>query len=146
MKSFVLETWSMSHVPFDTLKLATALREKAHFTPEQAEGITQALSDAFEERIATKDDISGLKHGIDEEISNFRHAVEEEFSNFRHAVDEEFSKVKHDIERLDSKIGQVDAKFEAKLEALELRLTIKLGTIVVVAIGAVAAIVKFIHV
>jgi flagellar motility protein MotE (MotC chaperone) len=55
----------MSTVPFDTLKLATALREQAHFTPEQAEGITRAFGEAFEERIATREDISDLKHDIE---------------------------------------------------------------------------------
>ncbi len=95
----------MTTAPFDTLKLATALREKAHFTAEQAEGITRAFGDAFEERITTRED----------------------------------------IEQLDTKIDQLNARVEAKLEALELRLTIKLGTIVIVGIGAVTAIVKFIH-
>jgi hypothetical protein len=43
----------MTAAPFDTLKLTKALREKAHFTQEQAEGLTEALSDSFEEQIAT---------------------------------------------------------------------------------------------
>lgn len=33
----------MTAVPFDTLKLARALRDKAHFTPEQADAIAEAV-------------------------------------------------------------------------------------------------------
>ena len=51
----------MSPVLFDTLKLTRALREKARFTQEQAEGLTDALSESFEERVATKQDISDLE-------------------------------------------------------------------------------------
>jgi hypothetical protein len=37
--------------------VATAPRENAHFTAEQAEGVTRAFGDAFEERIAIREDI-----------------------------------------------------------------------------------------
>jgi len=46
----------MSAIPCDTLKLARCLREKAHFTPEQAEGV----ADAFQDQVATKDDLALL--------------------------------------------------------------------------------------
>jgi hypothetical protein len=54
----------MSTIPFDTLKLAGTLREKAHFSQEQAEGVTDALSDAFQDRIATKDDLAPLEQRL----------------------------------------------------------------------------------
>ncbi len=46
---------------FGTLKLTRALREKARFTQEQAEGLTDALTESFEERVATSQDISNLE-------------------------------------------------------------------------------------
>jgi hypothetical protein len=55
----------MSPVLFDTLKLTRALREKAHFTQEQAEGLTDALSESFEEHVATKQDISHLESKLE---------------------------------------------------------------------------------
>ena len=51
----------MAAAHFDTLKLTKALREKAHFTQEQAEGLTEALSDSFDKQFATKPDISNLE-------------------------------------------------------------------------------------
>jgi len=54
----------MNPVPFDTLKLARTLRDKAHFSLEQAEGVTEALSDAFQDRIATKEDLAALEQRL----------------------------------------------------------------------------------
>ncbi len=54
----------MSAMPFDTLKLARALREKAHFTPEQAEGVADALAGAFQDQVATKDDLTLLEQRL----------------------------------------------------------------------------------
>jgi len=81
----------VSPVLFDTLKLTRALREKARFTQEQAEGLTDALSESFEERVATKQDIANL---------------------------------------------------EAKLESLEQRLTVKMGGMLVVAVGLLTGALK----
>lgn len=55
----------MATVAFDTLKFAQTLRDKAKFTPEQAEGMAQAFSDASSEQLATKNDISALDAKID---------------------------------------------------------------------------------
>ena len=74
----------MGAIPFDTLKLARSLQEKAKFPSEQAEGVAVALAEAFQDEIATKTD----------------------------------------------------------LRELELRLTIKIGGMLVIAVGALAAIVK----
>ncbi len=84
----------MAAAHFDTLKLTKALREKAHFTQEQAEGLTEALRDSLEEQIATKLDISNL---------------------------------------------------EAKRESLEQCLIIKMGGMLIVAIGVLTGLMKLIH-
>jgi hypothetical protein len=47
----------MTAAPFDTLKLSRQLRERAHFSQEQAEGIAETLAESFHERIATKTDV-----------------------------------------------------------------------------------------
>lgn len=56
----------MTAVTFDTLKFARALREKAHFTPEQAEGIADAMSEAFQGDVATKGDIASVRTDLRE--------------------------------------------------------------------------------
>jgi flagellar motility protein MotE (MotC chaperone) len=51
----------VSPVLFDRLKLTRALREKARFTQEQAKALADALSESFEERVATKQDTTNLE-------------------------------------------------------------------------------------
>lgn len=92
----------MTAIPFDTLKLARTLRDKAHFAPEQAEGVADALADAFQEQIATRADIVSLK----------------------------------------SDVSQLEARMAARLEALELRLAVKMGGMLILAVGGLAALIR----
>lgn len=51
----------MTAVAFDTLKFARALRETAKLSPEQAEGLADALVDVFDSNLATKADIRDVQ-------------------------------------------------------------------------------------
>jgi hypothetical protein len=50
----------MSAVAFDTLKLAQDLRDKANFSPTQAEGMAHALSEAITDQLASRADLTLL--------------------------------------------------------------------------------------
>jgi len=54
----------MTTIPFDTLKLAQSHRDRAHLSPEQAEGVANALAEAFQDRVATKDDLELLEQRL----------------------------------------------------------------------------------
>ncbi len=55
----------MTVVPFDTLKLARQLRDKAGFTPEHAEAAAEALAEAVGgAEIATKADLRDLEQRL----------------------------------------------------------------------------------
>ena len=55
----------MTAVPFDTLKLARQLREKAGFTPEHAEAAAEALAEAVGGAdLATKADLRDLEQRL----------------------------------------------------------------------------------
>ncbi len=55
----------MTVVPFDTLKLARQLRDKAGFTPEHAEAAAEALAEAVGgAEIATKVDLRDLEQRL----------------------------------------------------------------------------------
>ena len=50
----------MSAVAFDTLKFAQNLRDKANFSPAQAEGVSQAFSEAITDELANWGDLGDL--------------------------------------------------------------------------------------
>ena len=55
----------MTAVAFDTLKLARKLRDTAHMSQEQAEGIADALAEAMSgAELATKGDIAAIQGDI----------------------------------------------------------------------------------
>ncbi|MGH6842441.1 MAG: hypothetical protein ACREDV_10180 [Methylocella sp.] len=51
----------MSALLFDTLRLSRTLRDKGHFTPEQAEALAEALGEAGHGDLATKADLAALR-------------------------------------------------------------------------------------
>jgi hypothetical protein len=105
----------MATIAFDTLKFANKLKS-AGVLPEHAEAEAEALADIFEanlNEVATKEDIKLLKEDI-----------------------------KHLEGRFDGKFIQLEERFDGKFIQLEQRMTIKLGTLMVIAVGAVAALVK----
>ena len=105
----------MSAVAFDTLKYSKCLKD-AGVPEKQAEVEAEALAEVLEIRLrdlATKDDIQTLRGEIK-------------------ALDE----------KLSGKIGSLEERLGDKMTLLEQRMTIKLGALMVVAVGAVATLVK----
>ncbi|MCJ2085099.1 CCDC90 family protein [Methylobacterium sp. E-005] len=55
----------MTAVAFDTLRFVRTLREKAKMSPEQAEGLADAVSEAIQNDLATKTDIAMVRTDIE---------------------------------------------------------------------------------
>jgi len=111
----------MSAISFDTLKFAKRLKE-AGFTEQQAEALADAEAEFIEQNLATKRDIADLKRDIKElEVT-----------------------LRSDIKQLDLKIEQTRSDLARDLKDLEYRMTIKLGTLMVVAVGAMATLAKLV--
>jgi hypothetical protein len=58
----------MAAAAFDTLKLVRALRDKAKFSAEQAEGLADAMAEAMQGDVATKTDLRELELRLKAEI------------------------------------------------------------------------------
>ena len=99
-------------VAFDTLSYAKRLKA-AGFTEEQADVQAEAFLELVDERLATKQDILGLKRDIKELETS----------------------LKRDIKEL-------DASSKRDNKELEMRLTIRLGGMMAASIVIVAALVK----
>ena len=132
----------MSAVAFDTLKFAQTLRDKAKFTPEQAEGLSEAFAQASADQLATKSDITDLRTDVKADIADLRTAVKIDIADLR-------TELKVDIVDLRSDLREAELRLEAKIEATKADIlkwmfgTIGFQTIVI--LGAVPALSRFGH-
>ena len=122
----------MATAPFDTLKLARALRDRAGFTQEHAEAAADALAEAVAEQVATKQDIRDARA----EIEVLRTEMRTEFAAGRTEMAAEFAAVRAEMA---SEFAAVRADLASGLRDVEQRMTIKLGGMLVVVTGILLA-------
>lgn len=124
----------MDHA-IDTLRYATRLKQSG-YTDQQAEGGASALADEFNDsfgRLATLQALDAKEQRLGAKI------------------DAGDAKLDAKIDALGAKIDARDARLEAKINALnakidamELRMTIKLGQMLIVAVGITGVVVGII--
>jgi hypothetical protein len=107
--------------PFDTLKLARALRDKAGFSQEHAEAAADALAEVVVEQVSTKQDVKDVDAGLRAEITALRAEMRSEFAGVRSEMRTEF------------------AALRAEIAAAEQRTIIRLGGMLVVLAGILLA-------
>lgn len=129
----------MAAAPFDTLKLARALRDKAGFSQEHAEAAADALAEAVSEQVATKQDIrdvhseiEALRTEMQAEFAAARSEMQAEFTAVRSAMQAEFAAVR-------SEISALRRDMVAGFRDVEQRMTIRLGGMLVILAGILLA-------
>ncbi len=120
----------MTAIAFDTLKFAKRLKE-AGFTEQQAEALAAAEADFIEEHLATKRDIAEVL----QVIKQLELATKHDIAELNRDLKELEVSLKRDIKELETNLAR-------DLKGLEYRMTIKLGAMLVVTVGAMAALVK----
>ena len=96
----------------DTLALSKRLRASG-YTEQQAEVQAQIWNEIIDHNLVTKQDLQ-----------------------------ESEAALRRDIKNLDTKIEQIRLELNAKMKELEYKMTIKLGSIVMIGLGAMTAIMK----
>ncbi len=104
--------------PFDTLKLARALRDRAGFSQKHAEAAADALAQAVAEQVSTRQEIADIRSGIEA----LRIETKAEFA----AVHTEIAAPRND--RM------------AGLRDVEQRMTIRLGSMPALVTGSLLAV------
>jgi len=117
----------MTAIAFDTLKFAKRLKEGG-FTDQQAETLAQAEAEFIEQNLTTKRDLKDLEIAVKRDVKELEVALKRDIEELRGGV-------RRDIEAL-----RADLKRDMK--ELEYRMTIKLGAMLAVAVGAMATLVK----
>ena len=92
----------MSAVAFDTVKFAQNLRDKANFSPAQAEGVSQAFSEAITDQLATRGDLADLATKAD--MAALSAATKDDIADVRKEMGAFRLQVKDDFARLEVKI------------------------------------------
>lgn len=114
----------MSAATFDTLKLSETLRE-AGMPEVQAKALSQALQETLSAFVTKRD---------------LRDAVDELRADFRFEMQSLRGDVKADLQTVRGELQSI----RADMREIEPRLTIRVGSIVVVALGAFTALSKWI--
>jgi len=111
----------MSAIPFDTLKFARHL-EASGLTASAAAGAAEALADALTGAdLATKGDLAAVGNGVAIEFA----AVRSEFAAVR------------------SEIAAVKTELKNGIELLRRDITIKFGSMLVIAVGILLAAIRY---
>jgi predicted phage-related endonuclease len=131
----------MSAIAFDTLKFAKRLKE-AGFTEQQAEALADAEAEFIEQNLATKRDIADVKRDIKELEATLRNEIKQLDVTLRNEIKQLDVTLRGEVKQLDVKIEQIRSDLDRNLKDLEYRTTIKLGTMMVVAVAAMATLVK----
>ena len=152
-------------IAFDTLRAATRLREEAGFDESQARVLVDTLAEGLSESLATKVDLEKTETALRGEIADLRSDLEKTESALRSDLEKTESALRSDLEKtesalrgeiadlrsdlekvetsLRSDLGKVEASLRGEMRELEQRMTIRLGGMMVVAVGIAAAAVRF---
>jgi hypothetical protein len=126
---------------FNALKYTEEL-EKAGFSRNEAEASLKVLIEVMNENFATKSDLhTGLKdleHRVDQRFQILTQVMESRFQSFESRMDSKFQSVDAKFQLVDARFSSIDSKFQE----LEYKLTIKLGTMMVLAVGLTATMVQ----
>ena len=139
-------------VSFDTLSFAKRLTEAGE-KPAVAEAHAMALKEFVMDAIATKADISDLRRSIGEEIQDVRDEIADvraDVADVRTEMRDEFVKVRSEISGLTERFATKDelrhevGLLRKDIDAMGLKLTVRMGGMLAVAVGAVATLGKVI--
>ena len=135
----------MSRLAFDTHTFVKHLT-RAGMDERQAEALVEFQVQLINDSLATKQDIEEVKRDIEE--------VKRDIEALRLATKQDIEEVKRDIEalRLTTEQSIETLRLETKkdiaalktdMQKMELRLTLRLGSVIIAAMGVFAALIKF---
>ena len=129
---------------FDTLAYAETL-EAAGFTHEQARAQAEALAGMVADNLATKADIVVLQRDMKEMETTLRREIElvrRDMKEMETTLRREIELVRRDMKEMETTLSREIELVRREIEVMSHKLTIRLGAMLVVAVGVLAAIQK----
>jgi uncharacterized protein involved in exopolysaccharide biosynthesis len=144
----------MSAAPFDSLEMAQSL-EMAGFTDSQATGLAKALatmlssadlptrSDLAAQGSALRSEMADLRTELRSDMAGLRTELQSDMAGLQTRLQSEITdlrtEVKRDTTSLDQRLTLLHAETRSTIEILRRDLTIKLGSMIFVAVGVILA-------
>ena len=101
---------------FDTLKFARALREGGQFTPDQAERLSDALSDAVAGEVVSRADLGATEAKLVRQIDDLDGKLNRRIDDLEGKLDRRID----DLEgKLDRRIDDLEDKVDRRIDDLE---------------------------
>jgi F0F1-type ATP synthase membrane subunit b/b' len=129
----------MTALLFDTLRLSRTLRDKGHFTSEQAEALAEALGEASQGDLATKADLAELRT----EIAELKTELKTEIAELRTELKAEIAELRTELK---AEIAGLRTELRAEIAAVRTELLKwiigAIGFQTVVILGALISIIK----
>lgn len=108
---------------FDTLKFARALRDGGQFTPEQAERLSDALSDAISGEVAARADLETAESNLGRKIDDLKERIDDLEARLDRRIDDLEAKLDRRIDdlegRIDSGLKEIRADLKAEIKGVE---------------------------
>ena len=124
----------MTTTPFDTHAFVKELTQ-AGMAEEQAEVLARSQATLIAEKLATKQDLKELELRLKHDIKKLERDMKEIEANLKRDMQEMELRLKHEIKKLERDMQEMELRLKHDL-------TLRLGSMMVVAIGVVAALVK----
>ena len=105
---------------FDTLKFARALRDGGQFTPEQAERLSDALSDAISGEVVARSDLAATESKLGRKIDDVRTELKTDIESLRVELKTDIADLRAEL-----KADIADLRAELKADIADLRAELK---------------------
>lgn len=123
---------------FDTLGYAKRLRDAGLPAP-QAEAHAVAAKDFIMAELATKHDLGASRREIEAMLANLELRLMAAIASCRQELEARIQGVETRIQELEARFLRLESRFDT----LELRLTVRLGGMIAIAVAILAAAIKF---
>ena len=128
----------MATMMFDTHALVKELTQVG-MPEQQAEVLARSQAALIDEKLATKVDLKKLELATKRDLKELEQATKRDFKELEQATKRNFKELEQATKR---DLKGLEQATKRDLKELELRLILRLGSIMVVAVGAVTALVR----
>ena len=128
-------------VAFDTLSASEEF-QKAGMSHDQAKVQVSTIAKVLGS-FATQGDIKESETNLGVKIEKTETLIKEVETKLEAQIKEVETKLEGKIKNVETQIKEVEVRLENKIDKLSLQLTIRLGAMMAMAVGLVAALVKF---